>query len=106
MPKFLFQAAYSAEGAKGLIKDGGSARRDAVDKLISGLGGSVDAMYFAFGGDDVYAIVDLPDQESAVAASMTVGASGAVRVRTVVLLTPEQMDAASKISVNYSLPGG
>ena len=106
MPKFLFQGSYSADGAKGLLKDGGTARRDAADKLFSGLGGSIEAMYFAFGGDDVYAIVDLPDQESAAAASMTIGASGALRLRTVTLLTAEQIDAASKISVNYRRPGG
>ena len=106
MPKFLLQGSYSAEGAKGLIKEGGTARRAAADKLVSGLGGSIETMYFAFGGDDVFAIVDLPDQESAAAASMAIGATGALRIRTTALLTVEQMDAASKISVNYRPPGG
>lgn len=106
MAKYLFSASYTADGTKGLINDGGSARKVAVEKLVSGLGGTLEAMYFAFGTDDVYAIVDLPDHESAVAASMTVGASGAVSVKTVVLLTPEQMDAAAQKSVSYRRPGG
>ena len=105
MAKYLFHASYTADGAKGLIHDGGTARKVAVDKLISGLGGNLEAMYFAFGDSDVYAIVDLPSHESAVAASMTVCASGAVSARTVVLLTPEQIDAAAQKSVNYRRPG-
>ena len=105
MSKYLFQAAYTADGTKGLLHDGGTARRDAVEKLVTGLGGSLECMYFAFGGEDVYAIVDLPDPESAAAASMTVGASGAVTVRTVVLLTPEQVDSAAKLGATYRKPG-
>lgn len=105
MAKYLFTASYTADGAKGLINDGGSARKVAVETLVSGLGGTLEAMYFAFGAADVYAIVDLPDHESAVAASMTVGASGAVTAQTVVLLTPEEMDAAAQKSVSYRRPG-
>ena len=74
--------------------------------MISGLGGTVECVYFAIGGDDVLAIADLPDNESAVAASMTVGATGAANVRTTVLITAEQMDAAAGKTVDYSKPGG
>lgn len=105
MPKFLFQASYTAEGAKGVLRDGGSGRKAAIEELMTGLGGSLECVYFAFGGDDVFAIVELPDQESAAAASMTAGASGMVNVRTVVLLTTEQVDAAVKKRVNYRRPG-
>ena len=105
MAKYLFQASYTADGAKGLIHDGGTVRKAAVEKLMSGLGGTLEAMYFAFGDTDVYAIVDLPDHESAVAASVSVAASGAVTTRTVVLVTPEQIDAAAQKSVDYRRPG-
>lgn len=105
MPKYLFQASYTAEGAKGVLKDGGRGRKAAIEALVTSLGGSLESLYFAFGGDDVFAIVELPDQESAAAASMTAGASGMVNVRTVVLLTPEQIDAAVKKRVNYRRPG-
>jgi uncharacterized protein with GYD domain len=106
MPKFLWQASYNSEGVKGLLKDGGSARRSAIEKMVGGLGGSVEAMYYAFGEDDVYVIADLPDDEAAAAAAMTVGAQGSVSIKTVVLMTPEQVDDAAKRSVDYRPPGG
>ena len=105
MAKYLFQASYTTDGIRGLKKDGGTSRKAAVEKLVSGLGGTVECVYFAIGDDDVLAIVDLPGPESAVAASMTVGATGAANVRTTVLLTAEQMDVATGKKVDYQKPG-
>jgi len=105
MPKYLVQASYTAEGAKGLMKDGGSARRDAAKKLIKSLGGKVESTHFAFGSSDVYIIADMPDNVSAAAASLAVNASGAVTTKIVVLLTPEEMDKACKKSPAYRAPG-
>ena len=105
MPKYLLQASYSAEGAKGLLKDGGSKRRAAAKTLVESLGGKLDCFYFAFGKTDVFAVVDLPDSASAAAASLTVGASGAVAGRVTVLLTPEEIDQAAKKSTKYTPPG-
>jgi uncharacterized protein with GYD domain len=105
MPRYLIQASYTSEGAKGVISEGGSGRRDAVAKLSEGLGGKLETFYFAFGDDDVFAIVDFPDDESAAAVSMTIGATGLVHTKTVVLLTPEQVDEAAKRSVSYRGPG-
>lgn len=107
MSKFLIIASYTAEGAKGLLKDGGSLRRQAVEKAIGSLGGSVESFYFAFGADDAFVILDAPDNSSAAAASLVVGASGAVRSRTVVLMTPEEIDEAAERSksIDYKPPG-
>ncbi len=105
MPKYLFQANYVGEGIKGLLKDGGTGRRDAVEKLIKSLGGSVEAFYYAIGDPDVFVIVDLPDVTASVAAAMAVNASGAVTLKTTVLLTPEEIDAATKKSPSYRAPG-
>lgn len=105
MPKYLWRASYSTEGVKGVLKEGGTARREAVEKLLADVGGTLEAFYFAFGEDDVYVIVDLPDAATAAAASLTVGASGAVSVSTIPLLTPEEIDKAAKISVAYRPPG-
>ncbi len=49
MPKYLFQASYTAEGAKGLLKEGGTKRRAAVEQLIKSVGGTLEAFYFALG---------------------------------------------------------
>ncbi len=105
MPKYLYQASYTSEGAKGLIQDGGSKRRAQIEKMTQSMGGSVEAFYYTFGDDDVCLIVDVPDNVTAAAASLAVGASGAVSIRTTVLLTPEEIDAAAKKTVDYQPPG-
>jgi uncharacterized protein with GYD domain len=105
MAKFLFEAKYTSEGAKGIIKDGGSARREAIEKAVTGLGGRLESFYFAFGGVDAYVIVDLPDNTTAAAMALAVGQSGLATTRTVVLLTMEETDAATKKSVTYRGPG-
>lgn len=105
MPKFLIEASYTAEGAKGIQSGGGSSRRDAIADVAASVGGSLEGFYFAFGDRDVYVIVDLPDNESAAAVALTVNASGRVSTRTVVLLTPEEVDAAAERSVDYRPPG-
>ena len=105
MPKYLFEANYTPEGAKGIVKEGGSARRAAIEKSVSALGGKLEAFYFAFGAIDAYVIVDLPDNVTAAAMALAVGQSGLASTKTVVLLTPEETDAATKKSVNYRGPG-
>jgi uncharacterized protein with GYD domain len=103
--KYLVKARYSAEGAKGVESAGGTSRRDAVAKMAEGLGGSLESFHFAFGETDAYVVLDLPDNRTAAAASMAVNAAGAASSEVVVLLTPEDIDAAAKISVDYRAPG-
>ena len=103
--KFMIKASYTVDGARGLLKDGGSARRAAVQKMVEGAGGKLEAFYYAYGDHDVYAICDLPDASSGLAISLTVNASGAVRLDTIPLITPEEVDAACKKSVAYRAPG-
>ncbi len=105
MPKYFFQASYTAEGAKGLLKDGGSKRRATVERLIKGLGGKLESFYYAFGETDVLGIMDLPDHVSIAALSLAVNASGAVNLKITVLLTPEEIDLAAKKTVPYRPPG-
>ena len=105
MPKFLFEAMYTVEGVKGVQSEGGSSRRDAVAKVADSLGGKLESFHFAFGERDAYVICELPDNESATAAALAVNASGGVAVKTVVLLTPEEVDAAAKRSVDFRGPG-
>ena len=105
MPKFLIKASYTSEGARGLLKEGGTARRAVVQKLVESMGGKVEAFYFAYGDADAYVLVDLPDVSSGVALSLTVNASGSVRLATIPLITAEEIDAASKKTVAYRAPG-
>lgn len=105
MAKYLCKVSYSVEGAQGLIKDGGTARRTAVDQLLQSIGGKVESFYFAMGDDDAYLICEIPDETAAAALSIRVAAIGGARVRTVQLLTPAQIDQAVKKSVTYRPPG-
>ena len=75
MAKYLVVATYTAEGAKGVLKDGGSKRRQAAEAALKSVGGKVEAFYFAFGDEDAYVLIDAPDNASVAAASLTIGAS-------------------------------
>jgi uncharacterized protein with GYD domain len=105
MAKYLIRGSYTAEGTKGLLKEGGTKRVAAVEKVIEGLGGRLDALYFTFGDADVLAIIDVPDAASAAAFSLAVSATGAVQTSTTPLLTPQEIDEACKKSVKYRAPG-
>jgi len=105
MPRYLFEASYSVGGVRGVQREGGSSRRDAVTKLAESVGGRIEGFYFAFGDRDVYVIADLPDNESATAIALTVNGSGGTNLKTTVLLSPEEVDAAAKRSVEYRPPG-
>ena len=105
MTKFLITASYNEDGVKGLLKVGGTNRKEAVEKMVTDIGGSLEAFYFAFGDYDVYAIVELPDNSSAAALALAINASGLVNLTTTVLLSPAEIDSASKMSVHYRAPG-
>ena len=105
MAKYLIEASYTSEGAKGLLKDGGTKRRQAADAAIKSAGGRMETFYFAFGENDAVILADAPDHASVAAACIAINASGAVTTRTTVLLTPEEIDQAVKKTVAYTPPG-
>ena len=104
MSKYLVQANYIGEGLKGFLKEGGSSRRAAIEKLYESVGGKVEAFYYAFGDTDVFVIVDAPDNVTMAAVSLTVNAAGAATAKVTVLLTAEEIDAAVKKTPNYRPP--
>ena len=106
MAKYLLKVSYSADGLKGVMKEGGTARTKAVERALAGVGGSLESLYFAFGSDDVYVIADVPDHASAMAMAAAVGSSGAISsYETVVLLSPSDVDNAMNVSVEHAPPG-
>lgn len=106
MPKYLIAASYSAEGLRGLQRDKASGRRQALTTAVEGAGGKVECVYFALGADDVYAVIDLPDNASMAALGIAASATGLVHTRTTALMTVEEVDHALAKSVNYRAPGG
>jgi uncharacterized protein with GYD domain len=105
MPKYMFIANYTPEGVNGVLSAGGSARRTAVAETVKAMGGSLESFYFGFGSDDAYVVVDLPDNATAAALALQVGASGMTSIRTVVLMSPEDVDGAAKMPNRYRPPG-
>ena len=105
MPKYMFQASYTAEGVKGLIKDTASGRRDAVKAAAKAVGGKLESFHFCFGKDDVVVIIDLPDNVAAASLATAIGATGLVRGRTTPLLTVEEVDKALTKRAAYKGPG-
>jgi uncharacterized protein with GYD domain len=105
MPKYLIQASYTTEGIQGLVGDSASGRRADLQAAVKAVGGKIEALYFAFGADDVIVVLDLPDNVTAAAIGLTIAGSGAVRVRTTPLLTVEEVDKALEVKMRYRAPG-
>jgi uncharacterized protein with GYD domain len=105
MAKYLFEGRYNGDGIKGVLKEGGTGRKAAVAAALKGLGGKIESMYYAFGDTDVYVIVDVPDNVTAAALAMGISASGAVSVKTTVLLSVAEIDEAAKKTLKYRAPG-
>lgn len=105
MPKYLIEGSYSADAAKGVLKEGGTARRQVIEQLVKSVGGKLEAFYFPFGSRDYLIVVDMPDNASAVAVSAAVAGSGATHPSTTPLLTPEEFDQAVKKQPSYRAPG-
>ena len=105
MPKYMFQASYTAAGIQGLRKDKASGRKAAVQAAIKSMGGKLEAFYYAFGSDDVVLIADLPGNAVAAAVAVTTAGTGAVTIRTTPLITVDEMDEALAMEGKYRAPG-
>lgn len=105
MPKILWSGSYTQQGTKGVLSDGGTKRREVVEKMLASVGGRLECLYFSFGSDDVMLIADVPDNVSAASVGLAVAASGSVHGRITILLTPEEIDQATKKAPVYRAPG-
>lgn len=105
MPKYLVIGNYTVDGVKGLMKDGGAKRKAATEAAITSVGARMEAFYFAFGDNDLYAIVDAPDNATLAGVALAINAGGGARLKTVVLLTGEEVDEALKKGAKYTPPG-
>lgn len=99
MAHYLWQLAYSTEGWAALVKSPQN-RIEAVRPAVEKLGGKIESGWFSFGKYDIVAIVQFPDNVSAAAIAIAVGAGGAVKAfKTTPLLSPaEGVEAIKKAS--------
>ncbi|MGQ0615663.1 MAG: GYD domain-containing protein [Acidimicrobiia bacterium] len=105
MPKYLAYARYTPEGVRGLLQEGGTSRASSISRTVENLGGNLEGFYFMFGTDDAVALIELPTNVDAAALSLAIGATGLIGIRTVPLLTPEELDQATRTVVDYRPPG-
>jgi uncharacterized protein with GYD domain len=105
MAKYLINASYTADGAKGLIKEGGTNRQKLVEGMVRKLGGTIEAFYYSFGPSDVVAIVEMPNAATAAAMSMGITSTGAVDIELTPLIEPKEIDTAAKMTIGYRPPG-
>ncbi|GAB3132849.1 GYD domain-containing protein [Marisediminicola antarctica] len=105
MTKYLFEANYVGEGITGLMREGGTKRREAVVEALRSAGGSLECFYYAFGDTDALGVFEIPDEADALALSLMINSTGAVKLRLKPLMSPEDLDEAAKKTPSYRPPG-
>jgi uncharacterized protein with GYD domain len=107
MPRYMIQGGYAAEAWAGMVQKPED-RTGVVRAAAESLGGKLESIYFTFGQDDFVVIVEMPDNVSAAAISIAVGATGRYRnLRTIPLITPDEMvrSLQSAGKVNFRAAG-
>ena len=105
MAKYLICGSYTEEGLKGLLKEGGTKREEATKQAVESMGGTLETYFFAYGDNDFYFVVDQPDNVNGIAGILLANASGAVKLKTIPLITPEEIDEAVKKTMDWRPPG-
>lgn len=106
MAYYLMQAAYTSEAWLNMVESPQD-RLAAVQQAIESLGGKLIGGWLTFGEYDVVLILDMPDNVSAAAFSITAMAGGALRAaKTTPMMTFEEGIEAMKkeATVRYRPP--
>ena len=109
MTKYVARMRYSPGSWARMIYSHGD-RTHALARMMDGLGGSLDCVYWEFGTEGALAIMDLPDSISAGALIAAATRTGAFKwVETYELLTQEQLlavlDVARDAAEVFEVPG-
>ncbi len=96
MPTYLVQASYRPEALRALIKKPED-RSEVVRKAIEKLGGKLIGLWLSFGDQDIVSIMEFPNNVSAAALALAIGAGGALKdSKTTPLLSVEEGLAAMR----------
>ena len=87
MSKFMYSGSYTSDGVKGLLKEGGTARRDETTRIVESLGGKLEAYYWCYGSTDFLAIMDFPDHTTVTGMALNIAASGKFQGNITPLIT-------------------
>ena len=90
MAHYMIQGGYTADAWAGLAH-APEDRTAAVREAMESLGAKLEAFYYTFGEDDFVVLTECPDNVTAAAIAVAVGATGRYRnLRTTVLLTAQE----------------
>jgi uncharacterized protein with GYD domain len=96
LPLYLARFSYTTDAMKALVNEPQD-RSAAARELADSLGGKLLGFWYAFGEFDGVFLMEAPDNASAAAVAMTVGASGALsEVETTVLLDMDEAQDAMR----------
>ncbi len=90
MPKYVILFNYTDQGIR-TVKDSPQRVREYLSE-IEALGVKVEAWYLTMGTYDVVAIAEVPDEETAAALLLALGAQGNVRSQTLRAFSLEEFE--------------
>lgn len=107
MATYMYLGSYTAEGAKGLLAEGGTAREKAVGQLLESLGGRLLWYGFLQGNHDFFILADVPEDRLALVPTLLAGASGTVKVSSSKVFSTADIDfvQAKAASVGFRAAG-
>ena len=107
MPLYMARFGYTPEAWAGLVRSPED-REQTVAKILADAGCRLHSLWYSFGPEDGFALIEAPDNTTAASISIAVASSGAFRsFDTSVLMTQaELLDALDKAGdVAYAAPG-
>jgi uncharacterized protein with GYD domain len=108
MPYYMWTGSYTRDALQAFVKEPQN-REAAVRQVVEATGGKLHHAFVSLGSSDFVLIAEFPDDTSAVAVSIAVGASGSVSGgMTTKLVTlaefAEAMKKAGKVAGAYKPP--
>jgi uncharacterized protein with GYD domain len=90
MPTYIVLSNFTDQGIRS-VKDT-TKRAEAVKAAAKKFGASMNQIYWTLGQYDLVAIVEAPDDESATAFALAIGAAGNIRGQTLRAFSKDEMD--------------
>ena len=107
MPMYMCRFGYAPETWAGLIRSPEN-RKEAVSSMLEQHGCRLHDLWYAFGEDDGFALIEAPSNAKAASVAITIASSGAfTKFQTSVLMTQEEALEAMREAARfqYAPPG-